>query len=94
MSVPWTAGEDSYDSLKPFAHEVNLLNDLSHENVVEITGFVEDLEHGVTWMVFPWERNGNLREFIRSAKWELPERLSVVMTYIYRIPFLYSPASR
>ncbi|KIO23031.1 hypothetical protein M407DRAFT_78553, partial [Tulasnella calospora MUT 4182] len=60
------------------AHEVNLLNDLSHENVVKILGFVEDVGHGVGWMVFAWEQNGNLREFIRSAKWELPERVSLI----------------
>ncbi|KIO20712.1 hypothetical protein M407DRAFT_49542, partial [Tulasnella calospora MUT 4182] len=58
--------------------EVNLLNDLDHENVVEILGFVEDVGKGVAWMVFAWEENGNLREFIRSAKWELPERVSLI----------------
>ncbi|KAG8899210.1 hypothetical protein FRC01_010622, partial [Tulasnella sp. 417] len=63
--------------LAPLAHEVNLLNDLSHENVVRIVGFVEDVKEGVAWMVFVWERNGNLREFIQSAKWELPERVSL-----------------
>lgn len=63
---------------KPLAHEVDLLNDLSHENVVKIVGFVEDVEKGVAWMVFDWEQNGNLREFIQSAKWELPERICLV----------------
>ncbi|KIO33026.1 hypothetical protein M407DRAFT_18177 [Tulasnella calospora MUT 4182] len=62
----------------PLAHEVNLLNDLSHENVVKILGFVEDVGQGVAWMVFAWEQNGNLREFIRSAQWELPERVSLI----------------
>ncbi|KIO15480.1 hypothetical protein M407DRAFT_34939 [Tulasnella calospora MUT 4182] len=43
--------EDNYDrALAPFAHEVNLLNDLSHGNVVKIIGFVEDVEKGVAWM--------------------------------------------
>ncbi|KIO33046.1 hypothetical protein M407DRAFT_43630, partial [Tulasnella calospora MUT 4182] len=60
------------------AHEVNLLNDLKHDNVVKILGFVEDVGQGVAWMVFAWEENGNLREFIRSAKWELPERVSLI----------------
>ncbi|KIO20717.1 hypothetical protein M407DRAFT_29656 [Tulasnella calospora MUT 4182] len=65
-------------TLAPLAHEVSLLNDLSHDNVVKILGFVENVGQGVTWMVFAWERNGNLREFIRSAKWELPERVSLI----------------
>ncbi|KAG9023307.1 hypothetical protein FS837_005868 [Tulasnella sp. UAMH 9824] len=72
--------EDTHDdrALAPLAHEVILLNDLSHENVVKIIGFVEEAEQGVAWMVFVWEKNGNLREFIRSAKWELPERVSLI----------------
>ncbi|KIO20711.1 hypothetical protein M407DRAFT_29652 [Tulasnella calospora MUT 4182] len=65
-------------TLAPLAHEISLLNNLTHENVVEILGFVENVEQGVAWMVFAWERNGNLREFIRSAKWELPERVSLI----------------
>ncbi|KAG9047669.1 hypothetical protein FS837_001745 [Tulasnella sp. UAMH 9824] len=63
---------------KPLAHEVNLLNGLSHENVVKIFGFVEEVSQGIAWMVFAWEKNGNLREFIRSAGWELPERVSLL----------------
>ncbi|KAG9045241.1 hypothetical protein FS837_006779 [Tulasnella sp. UAMH 9824] len=69
---------DDDRTLAPFAHEVNLLNDLSHPNVVSIVGFVEDADNGVAWMVFSWEKNGNLREFIRSANWELPERVFLI----------------
>ncbi|KAG9030203.1 hypothetical protein FS837_003328 [Tulasnella sp. UAMH 9824] len=72
------AGNDDCRALALFAHEVNLLNELSHQNVVKIIGFVEDVEHGVAWMVFAWEKNGNLREFVRSASWELPERISLI----------------
>ncbi|KIO33585.1 hypothetical protein M407DRAFT_17548 [Tulasnella calospora MUT 4182] len=64
--------------LASFAHEVNLLNDLFHENVVEIIGFVEDTKEGIAWMLFAWEQNGNLREFVRSVDWELPERASLL----------------
>ncbi|KIO22942.1 hypothetical protein M407DRAFT_27587 [Tulasnella calospora MUT 4182] len=65
-------------ALAPLAHEVHLLNDLSHKNVIKILGFVEDIREGVAWMVFAWEKIGNLREFIRSTKWELPERVSLI----------------
>ncbi|KIO24250.1 hypothetical protein M407DRAFT_26364 [Tulasnella calospora MUT 4182] len=85
-TVEWVAvkklrfDEDTDDdrTLAPLAHEVDLLNKLSHENVVKILGFVENAGEGVGWMVFAWERNGNLREFIRSEKWELPERISLI----------------
>ncbi|KIO27015.1 hypothetical protein M407DRAFT_23706 [Tulasnella calospora MUT 4182] len=70
--------EDIDRALAPFAHEVNLLNELSHGNVARIIGFVEDVQQGVAWMVFVWEKNGNLREFIRSEIWELPERISLI----------------
>ncbi|KAG9023463.1 hypothetical protein FS837_005790, partial [Tulasnella sp. UAMH 9824] len=64
--------------LAPFVHEVNLLNTVSHENVVKIVGFIEDVGNDVAWMVFTWEKNGNLREFVRSSDWELPERVSLI----------------
>lgn len=63
---------------KSFAHEVDLLSKLSYDSVVKIIGFVEDIGQGVAWMIFSWEKNGNLREFVSSAKWELPERVSLV----------------
>ncbi|KIO20739.1 hypothetical protein M407DRAFT_50882, partial [Tulasnella calospora MUT 4182] len=53
-------------------------SNLSHKNVVKILGFVEDVDSGVVWMVFRWENNGNLREFVRSESWELPERISLI----------------
>ncbi|KIO15884.1 hypothetical protein M407DRAFT_34504 [Tulasnella calospora MUT 4182] len=73
---------DHNRALAPFAHEVGLLNDLSHPNVVNTVGFVEDVDDGVAWLVFTWEKNGNLREFVRSANWELPERVSLVSTVL------------
>ncbi|KIO19672.1 hypothetical protein M407DRAFT_30676 [Tulasnella calospora MUT 4182] len=72
------AENDDGQALAAFAHEVSLLDGLSHESVASIIGFVEDIEHGVAWMVFSWEQNGNLREFVRSANWELPERVSLI----------------
>ncbi|KAG8944627.1 Ephrin type-A receptor 8 [Tulasnella sp. 424] len=60
------------------AHEVSLLNELSHENIVKVIGFVEDAKDGIAWMILPWEKNGNLREFIASADWEFPERLALL----------------
>lgn len=63
------------------AHEVSLLNELSHENIVKVIGFVEDAKDGIAWMILPWEKNGNLREFIASAEWEFPERLALVCRF-------------
>lgn len=54
------------------------MDGLSHLNIVKIIGFVEDIEKRIYWLVFPWEANGNVREFLLSGEWELPERVSLV----------------
>ncbi|KIO20744.1 hypothetical protein M407DRAFT_29638 [Tulasnella calospora MUT 4182] len=80
---------DDDRALAPFAHEVGLLNDLSHPNVVRIVGFVQDVDTGVAWLVFTWEKNGNLREFVRSANWELPERISLIYDVATGLSYLH-----
>lgn len=51
---------------------------LSHANIVKLVGFVEDLEEEKAWIVLSWEPNGNLSEFLATAEWEIPERVSLV----------------
>lgn len=58
--------------------EAECLVGLSHENIVKLEGFVEDLSKDVVWLVFAWEDNGTLQNFIASAEWEIPERISLV----------------
>lgn len=54
---------------------------LSHENIIKLVGFVEDLENGIAWIVSSWEPNGNVREFLAKGNWEIPERVSLVSDY-------------
>ncbi|KIO32419.1 hypothetical protein M407DRAFT_18727 [Tulasnella calospora MUT 4182] len=75
------------------AHEVHLLNDLSHDNIIKVIGFVENTEDGIAWMVLPWEKNGNLREFIRSADWQFPERISLIYDVAKGIEYLHGKES-
>ena len=58
--------------------ESEFLLELSHPNVIKIEGFAEAVSDNVVWLVFPWEENGNLKEFLVSGEWEIPERISLV----------------
>lgn len=51
---------------------------LSHPNIIQLIGFVEDMPKGDAWIVLPWEGNGNVREFLKSGEWDVPERVSLV----------------
>ncbi|KIO20728.1 hypothetical protein M407DRAFT_45985, partial [Tulasnella calospora MUT 4182] len=73
-----------------FSHEVCLLNDLSHPRIVKLIGFVEDARSGIAWIILPWEKNGNLREFILSGNWQLPERISLIHDVTSGIDYLHS----
>ncbi|KIO34423.1 hypothetical protein M407DRAFT_53040, partial [Tulasnella calospora MUT 4182] len=63
---------------KALIREVSLLKSLNDDHIVKILGFVEAVESGIVWLIFSWERNGNLREFIRSRNWQLPARMSLI----------------
>lgn len=65
-------------SFQVFANELHVVDKLSHPNIVEIIGFVEDVGKRIAWLVVPWEVNGNLREFLGSGEWDIPERISLV----------------
>lgn len=63
---------------KAFVNELSLMATLSHPNIVTLLGFVEDTKAGDAWIIIPWEGNGNVREFLQSGEWDIPERLSLV----------------
>ncbi|KIO19025.1 hypothetical protein M407DRAFT_31309, partial [Tulasnella calospora MUT 4182] len=44
----------------------------------------------IAWLVFPWEDNGNLREFLRSGTWEIPERVSLIRDVAFGLEYLHS----
>ncbi|KIO32726.1 hypothetical protein M407DRAFT_212749, partial [Tulasnella calospora MUT 4182] len=58
--------------------ELRVVNGLSHPNIIKLIGFVEDMGKRICWLIFPWEANGNVREFLLSGEWELPERIQDV----------------
>ncbi|KAG8958160.1 hypothetical protein FRC00_002993 [Tulasnella sp. 408] len=70
--------EDSKKFFKSFVNEVGLMASLSHPNIIEFLGFVEDMEKGDAWIILPWEANGNVRDFLQSGEWDIPERISLL----------------
>lgn len=61
-----------------FVREISILATIDHPNIVKLIGFVEHLQESIAWMIFPWEGNGNIREFLGSReRLEIPERLSL-----------------
>lgn len=61
-----------------FVNEVEILARLDHEHIVRLVGFVEDFKRDKAWIVLSWEPNGNVRDFLKSGYWEIPERISLV----------------
>ncbi|KAG8929368.1 hypothetical protein FRC01_004444 [Tulasnella sp. 417] len=70
--------------------EAGFLVELSHRNIVRLEGFVEDVSEGIIWLVFPWEANGNLRDFIASRDWEIPERIWLIDDVARGVEYLHS----
>ena len=68
--------------------EANFLVELSHGNIINLEGIVEDLSNGIIWLVFPWAYNGNLREFILLQDWTILERISLVGLMSTRMIYL------
>lgn len=68
---------------KAFIHEVSVLASVWHPNIVELLGFIEQFENGIACIVVPWEVKGNVREFLQSGEWDIPERTSLVRNECY-----------
>ncbi|KIO18451.1 hypothetical protein M407DRAFT_83902, partial [Tulasnella calospora MUT 4182] len=73
-----------------FANELHVLDGLDHPNIIKLVGFVEDMTRRMAWLVFPWEANGNVREFLLSGKWELPERVSLIKDVTAGLEYLHT----
>ncbi|KIO18658.1 hypothetical protein M407DRAFT_58681, partial [Tulasnella calospora MUT 4182] len=69
--------------------EAEFLVGLCHPNIVELEGFVEDLSRDIIWLVFSWEYNGDLRSFLVSQDWEIPERISLIDDVTRGVEYLH-----
>ncbi|KIO24863.1 hypothetical protein M407DRAFT_76396 [Tulasnella calospora MUT 4182] len=70
--------------------EAEFLVKISHPNIIPLNGFVEDVSKNMIWLVFPWEANGSLSDFIASGNWEIPERISLINDVAEGVKYLHS----
>ncbi|KIO27789.1 hypothetical protein M407DRAFT_22963 [Tulasnella calospora MUT 4182] len=85
--------EDSDNSarfFRSFAKEIDLMASLSHPNIIKLIGFVENVYEGDARIILPWEGNGNVREFLQSGKWDIPERISLIQDTANGLEYLHS----
>lgn len=83
-------GKERDRFLNSFANEVLILSELSHLNIIELIGFVEDETNDIAWIVLPWEANGNLRDFVLSRELEIPQRISLIKDVMSGIEHLHT----
>ncbi|KIO21625.1 hypothetical protein M407DRAFT_28766 [Tulasnella calospora MUT 4182] len=82
--------EESTKYFKLFVHELSLMETLSHPNVIRLVGFVEDMQKGEAWVIVPWEANGNVREFLQSGEWGIPERVALIKDVVSGLEYLHT----
>ncbi|KIO33141.1 hypothetical protein M407DRAFT_18006 [Tulasnella calospora MUT 4182] len=85
-----TAEKDIEQVLGLTLREAGFLALISHPQIVDLEGFVEDVSNGIIWLVFPWEDNGSLRDFVASKDWEIPERLALIYDVATGLEYLHS----
>ncbi|KAG8998044.1 hypothetical protein FRB90_012392 [Tulasnella sp. 427] len=93
VAVKKLRSDDDTDSERfqeHFVRELKVLRKLSHPHVVKFMGFVEDFANGKAWIVFPWESHGNVRDFLKTGHWEIPERISLIYDTSSGLKYLHS----
>ncbi|KIO18721.1 hypothetical protein M407DRAFT_83625, partial [Tulasnella calospora MUT 4182] len=73
-----------------FVNELSIMASLSHPNVIHLFGFVEDIQKGDAWIVLQWQPNGNVREFLHSGEWDIPERISLIQDVANGVEYLHT----
>ncbi|KIO28175.1 hypothetical protein M407DRAFT_22654 [Tulasnella calospora MUT 4182] len=76
--------------LRAFVREIGIVASIRHPNIVRLLGFVEDIQGRIAWMIFPWEANGNIREFLSSRRLTVPERISLINDVVTGVEYLHS----
>ncbi|KAG9041776.1 hypothetical protein FS837_011761 [Tulasnella sp. UAMH 9824] len=73
-----------------FVNELQITSELDHPNIVKLVGFVKDDRAGIAWLIFGWEANGNIRDFLSRGKWDLPERVALIQDVAAGLDYIHS----
>ncbi|KAG9029733.1 hypothetical protein FS837_003482, partial [Tulasnella sp. UAMH 9824] len=87
---PSDDAENSAKFFKSFVNELSLMASLAHPNIIEFLGFVEDITEGDARIIIPWEENGNVRDFLQSGEWDIPERISLIRDTARGLEYLHN----
>lgn len=82
--------EESTKFFKSFVNELRIMATISHPNIIQFIGFVEDMQKGDAWIVLPFELYGNVREFLQLGEWDIPERISLIQGVINGVNYLHT----
>lgn len=67
VSIDATSGS----KLKDFLSEGVVMKDFHHPNVLGLVGVVLDTPCGVPYLVFPFMKNGSLKDYLKSCRVEV-----------------------
>ncbi|KIO25934.1 hypothetical protein M407DRAFT_24784 [Tulasnella calospora MUT 4182] len=82
--------DDRERVLKLALREAGFLTELDHGHIIELEGFAADLPNDQIWLIFLWHEHGNLKDFVASQDWEIPERICLISDVTYGVQYLHS----
>lgn len=82
---------------KRLAREMTVWSSLRHGNILEFVGYHLSEDFLVAYLVSPYVKNGNVKDYLRKTQTTLEERLEVVSvlgpniigSYIQRLQFFF-----
>ncbi|KAG9047332.1 hypothetical protein FS837_002542 [Tulasnella sp. UAMH 9824] len=76
--------------LASLAHEIRFMSRTNNPKIIRLVGFAENIEEDIAWIILDWATNGNVREFLDSKSWEIPELVSLIYDVSCGMQYLHS----
>ncbi|KIO17285.1 hypothetical protein M407DRAFT_33062 [Tulasnella calospora MUT 4182] len=82
--------DDRERVLKLALREAGFLTELNHGRIIKLEGFAVELANDRIWLIFLWHEHGNLKDFVASQDWEIPERICLIDDVTCGVEYLHS----